>query len=86
MAAPWYKHTYFPKLVPKIIKLKKLHPVRQCRARSQNTLKTFFCQLLVVDQLAMPQVVEDGAEVGGVSVDHIGSGVILWQKDTGSTR
>ena len=44
-----------------------------------GTLKceTFLCQLLVVDQLAMSQVVQDGAKVGGVPVDHISARVIL---------
>lgn len=42
---------------------------------------TFFSQLFVVNQFAMPQVVEDGAEVSRVSVDHVGSRLVLSQRE-----
>lgn len=45
-----------------------------------KTYKTFFSQLLVVNQFAVPQVVEDGTKVCGISVNDIGSGLILLQR------
>lgn len=38
---------------------------------------TFFCQVLVQHQLAMPQVVQNWPKVCGVSVDKIGTSFIL---------
>ena len=40
---------------------------------------TFLRQLLVVDQFSVPQVVEDGAKVGGVSVNDVRPRLVLWQ-------
>lgn len=51
------------------------------RVRSEIT---FLRQLLVVDQLPVSQVVEDGAKVGGVPVNHIGPGLVL-RKERSST-
>lgn len=43
-------------------------------------MQTFFSELLVVDQFAMPQVVEDGAKVGRIPINYISSSLILLQK------
>lgn len=43
----------------------------------ESVSQTFFSQLFVVNQFAMPQVVEDGTKVSWVSVDHVGSRLIL---------
>lgn len=58
---------------------------KQNKPHAQNligikTQKTFLSQLLVVDQFSMSQVVQDGAKVGGVSVNYIGSCLILLQR------
>lgn len=51
--------------------------------RDASLSQTFLSQLLVVDQLAMSQVVENGAEVGRVSVYHISAGLILSEREKG---
>lgn len=43
-------------------------------------MQTFFSELLVVDQFAVPQVVEDGAKVGGIPINYISSSLILLQR------
>lgn len=48
---------------------------------SESVSKTFFGQLFVVNQFAVPQVVKDGTKVGWVSVNHIGSCLILLHRD-----
>lgn len=44
--------------------------------------ETFFSQLLIVHQFSVSQVVEDGAEVGGVSVNHVGTCLVLLDEMT----
>lgn len=38
---------------------------------------TFLSQVLIHDQLSVSKVIQDGAEVCGVPVDKVGSGLIL---------
>lgn len=48
---------------------------------SSHRLVTFLCQVSVEHQLSVSQVVEHWPKVGGVSVDEIGTGFILENKD-----
>jgi len=42
---------------------------------------TFLCQVLIHDQFAVPKVIQDGAEVRGVSIDKVGSRLVLEQNN-----
>lgn len=46
-------------------------------ARPPRDQLTLLSHVLVQHQLAMPEEVEDGPEVGGVTVDEVGPGLIL---------
>lgn len=45
----------------------------------ESKVETFFSQFFVVNQFAMTQVVQDGTEVGGISVNHVGPCLVLLQ-------
>lgn len=40
---------------------------------------TFLCQIFIHDEFSMPQIIQDWAKVCGISVDQVGSGLILQQ-------
>lgn len=63
---------------PKHVNISNIHAPKDDRVK---VYETFLSQLLVVDQFAMPQIVEDGTKVGGVSVDHVGPRLILLQTE-----
>lgn len=40
---------------------------------------TFLGQIFIHDQLSVPEVIQDGAEVRGVPVDQVGACLVLWE-------
>lgn len=49
----------------------------QTSARGQLTLLS---HVLVQHQFAMPEEIQYGPEVGGVTVNEVGPGLILWRR------
>ena len=47
---------------------------------------TLLSHVLVQHQLAMPEEVEDGPEVGGVTVDEVGPSLILQRRGAQAVR
>lgn len=57
---------------------KALPGSRQPQTSTRNQL-TLLSHVLVQHQFAMPEEVQYGPEVGGVSVNEVGPGLILWR-------
>jgi hypothetical protein len=41
---------------------------------------TLLGHVLVQHQFSMPEEIQDGPEVGGVTVNEVGPGLILWRR------